>query len=88
MDKKIIKFGDTETKRYKFHQNKGPILINNIVINKIVVSKKLPFSKQDFIYFIGYKDDQQIRPLCIFIPKLSAYRIDFDETECMYFMIK
>ena len=31
---------------------------------------------------------KKIRPSCIFFPKVSAYRIDFDETECMYFMIK
>ena len=28
------------------------------------------------------------RPLCIFFPKLNAYRMHLDETECMYFMIK
>ena len=35
---------------------KNPILINDVDINKIVVSNKLPFGKQDFKYFIGYKD--------------------------------
>ena len=25
------------------------------------------------------------RSLCIFFPKISAYRRDFDETECMLF---
>ena len=48
MDKKIIKFDDTEIEEYKFHQNKSPISINNIDINKIVVSNKLRFCKQDF----------------------------------------
>ena len=47
---------DTEIKKYQFHQNKNPISINDIDINKIVVSNKLPFGKQDFKYFIGYKD--------------------------------
>ena len=31
---------------------------------------------------------KKIRPLCIFFPKVSAYKIDFDETEFMFFMIK
>ena len=31
---------------------------------------------------------KKIRLLCTFFPKGSAYRIDFDEAECMYFMIK
>ena len=59
MDKKIIKFNDTEIKKCKLHQNISPILINDRDINKIVVSNKLPFGKQDFIYFIGYKDDKK-----------------------------
>ena len=63
-------------------------MINNIDINKIVVSNKFPFGKQDFIYFIDYNNDWNIRHFCIFFPKVSAYRIDFDETECMYSMIK
>ena len=53
-----------------------------------MVSNKLPFGKQDFRYFTGYKDDKKTRSLCIFFPKVSAYRTDFDETECIYFMIK
>ena len=67
MGKKIIKFNDTEIKKYKFHQHTSPILINNIDINKIVVSNKVPFNKRDFKYFIGYKDAKKIRPLCIFL---------------------
>ena len=40
-------------------------------------SNKLPFGKQDFKYFIDYKDDKKIVPLCIFHPKISIYRRDF-----------
>ena len=39
MDKKIIKFDGNETEEYKFHQHRSPILINDIDINNIVVSK-------------------------------------------------
>ena len=49
------------------------LLINEIDINEIVVSNKLPFGKDDFKHFIGYKDDKKIRPLCIFFPKMSTY---------------
>ena len=38
----------------KFHQNKSPILIIDIDINKIVASYKLPLGKQDFFYFIYF----------------------------------
>ena len=37
MGKKIIKFGDIEIKKQKFHQNKRPVSMKNIDINKIVV---------------------------------------------------
>ena len=52
MDKKSIKFDDTEFSKYKFNQHKSPILINKIDINKIVVSNQVRFCKKGFIYFI------------------------------------
>ena len=85
---KIEKFDDTEIEKYKFHQHKSPILINNIDINKIVVSNKVPFGKQDFKIFIGYKDALKIRPLCLFLPKMSAYRRNFGKNKFMSFLIK
>ena len=64
--------------------------MSNIDINKIVISNKFPFDKQNLKYFIGYKDNKKIRPLCIFFPKTSIYiyRRYSDKTKCMYFMIK
>ena len=44
-------------------------MINEIDINKIVVSNKFPVSKQDFKYFIGCKDNKKIKPLCVFFPE-------------------
>ena len=44
----------------KFHENIIPILMNDIDINKIVAYNKFLFCKQDFIYFIGYKDDKKL----------------------------
>ena len=89
MEKKaIIKFSDIEIEKQKFHQHKSPILINNLNINKILVSKKVSFGKKGFKYFISYKDAKIIRTLCIFFPKMSAYRIDFDETKYLCFLSK
>ena len=87
MDKNIIKFDDTDIEKYKFHQYKRPILIDNIDVNKIVVSNKISFGKNDSKYFICYKDAKKVRPLCL--PKMSAYRRrDLDKTKCMSFLIK
>ena len=89
MEKTIIKFGDIEIKKQTFHQHKRPISIKkNIDIKKIVVSNKVCFGKKGSKYFIGYKDAKKIKPLCIFLPKMSAYRKDFNETKYMSFLTK
>ena len=88
IDKEIIRFGDTEIEKHKFRQYKRPISIKNVDINKTVVSNKVSFGKKGFKYFIGYKDAKKVKPLCRFLPKMSAYRIDFDETEYISFLIK
>ena len=85
---KIIKFGEIEIQKQKFHQHKGPISIQNIDFNKIVVSTKVSFGKKGFKYFIGYKNAKKIKPLCIFLPKMTAYRKDFDETKYISSLIK
>ena len=59
---------------YKFHQYKSSISINVIDINKIIASYKFSFGKQDFKYFLGYKDNKKIRPLCIFFPEMNIYK--------------
>ena len=63
-------------------------MINEIGINKIVVPNKSPFGEQDFKYFIGYKGNKKIKPLCIFFPETNVYRIDLDKTEYMSFLMK
>ena len=62
--------------------------MNVINVNKIILSDKISFVKKDFKYFIGYKVAQKIRPVCIFLPKMNAYRKYFDKTKCMSFLIK
>ena len=59
MNKKVIKFDDTEIEEYEFYQYKSPIWINEIDINKIAISNKFSFGKQDFKYFNGYKDNKK-----------------------------
>ena len=88
MDQKQIKFADTEIEEYRFHQYKSPILINDIDINTIVVSNRFLFGKQGFKCLIGYKDDQEFRPLCTLFPQMNICEIYSEITKCVYFMIK
>ena len=49
----------------------------------MVISNKLPFGKQDFKYFIRYKDPEKNKPLCIFHPGMSIYKRNFYKTRCI-----
>ena len=55
--------------------------MNDIDINKIIVSNELPFGKQAFKYSIGYKDSD----LCIFHAQMIIYKKNFDENRQIYF---
>lgn len=48
---------------------------------------RLLLVKKEFRYVIGLKDTKKMRSLCIFLPKLSAYRKAFVENEYIYFLI-
>ena len=63
----------TEIEEYKFHQYKSPICRDDIDINEIVVSNNFPFGKEDFKFFIGYKDNKEIKLLPSFFPEISIY---------------
>ena len=62
--------------------------MKNTDINKIVVSNKVSYDKKGFEHFIVYKYAKKIRPLCIFLPEMSAYKRDFNETKYVSFLIK
>ena len=87
MNKKVLKFHDIEIEKCEFYQHKKPISIDNS-INRIIVSNEASFVKKEYKYFIGYKNVKAIRPLSIFLPKMSIYRRDFNKTKCMSFLIK
>ena len=59
IEKTIIKFGDIKIKKQKFHLYKRHISIDNIDVNKIVVSNKVSFDENRFKYFICYIDTKK-----------------------------
>ena len=64
--------------------------IDDIDFDKILVSKKEQYSKNNsFIYFIGYNDNDVIRPLCLKLSKMTSYINKFDENKItMSLMVK
>ena len=78
MSKKTLKFDNFEVNKKEFHAYKQPIALDSVFINKIVLSDRFEHSDTGFKYFIGYKDDNIIRPLCIILPQMSGYIKYFD----------
>ena len=75
----------TKKKKNTFYENKTIIIIENIDVNNILVSKKEPYgNKNSFKYFIGYNDNDIIRPLCIKLPQMTGYARKFDENATMW----
>ena len=60
----IIKFGDVEIQKQKFHQHKEPISIKNIDINKVVVSNKVSLVKKHLNILLATKMLKKL-DLCI-----------------------
>ena len=68
-----------------FYKNKKLFKIEEIDINKILVSKKESYgTKNSLKYFIGYNDDV-IMPLCIKLPQMIDYVKHFDSHKTMSF---
>ena len=62
-----------------FYKNKKVDKIDDIDVNNILVSKEEPYgTKNSFKYFIGYNDNDVIRPLCIKLPQMTGYVRKFE----------
>ena len=85
MSGKNVNFGDKEIKKIEFYKNRKVTKIDDIDVNKKLVSKKEPYcTKNSFKYFIGYNDNDFIRPLCI---KLLQNVRKFEDNTTMSFKI-
>ena len=73
MRKKALKFVNVEVNKENIHASKHPVALNLVNVNQMLISDKFEHSDKGFKYFIGYKDDNIIRPLCIILPKMSGY---------------
>ena len=75
-------------KKSNFYKNKKVINIDDIDANKILVSKEEPYGSQNsFKYFIGYNDDDVIRPVCIKLSQMTRYVRKFEGNTTVSFKI-
>ena len=75
MNRKNINFDNKNIKKSDFYnKNKKIFSIDDIDVNKILVSKKEQYGKNNsFIYFIGYNDNDVIRPLYLKLSQMTGF---------------
>ena len=81
MNGKSINFGNKNIKKTDFYnKNKKIFNIDDIDVNKILVSKKEQYGKYNSSkYFVGYNDNDVIRPLYLFISQTTEYINKFEK---------
>ena len=88
MNGKNINFDYKKIYQSDFYKKKKVFQIDDIDVNKILVSKKEPYRTKDALkYFIGYNDNDVIRPLCLRLPRMTGYAKSFNEDAAIPFRV-
>ena len=69
MREKTLKFNNIKINKKEFHKSKQGIDLDSVTTDKIVISDKSKHSEEGYKYFIGYQEDEIIKPLCIILLK-------------------
>ena len=89
MSEKTLKFDNIRVNKKEFHKSKQPINLDLVNVDQIVISDKFKHSDDGFKYFIGYKEGEIVKPLCIILPQMSGYIKYFENGgKNMSFVIK
>ena len=89
LSEKTLKFDNIRVNKTEFHKSKQQIDLNLKNADQIVVSDRFRHSDDCFKYFIGYKENELVKPLCIISPQMSRYIKYFKiGGKYMSFMIK
>ena len=73
MSEKTLKCNNIKVNKKEFHKSKQAIDLDSVTIDKIVVSDKFKHSEEGYRHFIGYKEDEIVKPLCIILPQMNGY---------------
>ena len=89
MSEKTLTFDNVRVNKKEFHNSKQPISLDIVNVDQIVVSHKFKHSDGGFKYFIGYKEGEIVKPLCIILPQMTRYIKYFENGgKNMSFVIK
>ena len=63
-----LKFDNIRVNKKEFRKSKQPINLDLINVDQIVISDKFKHNDDGFKYFIGYKEGEMVKLLCIILP--------------------
>ena len=88
MSGKSINIDDKKVNKSEFYKNKKVTSIDDLDVNKILLSKKEPYDTKNALkYFIGYNENDVIRPLCLRLPKMTDYAKKINENTTIPFRV-
>ena len=89
MSEKTLKFNNIKVKKKELRKSKQAIALDLVDTGKIVVYGRFKHSEEGFKYFIGYQEDEILKPLCIILPQMNGYIKYFENGDKnMSFLIK
>ena len=85
MNSPSVSFDAKKIKKNIFYRSRKPFNVNDIDVNKILISKEAEYgTKNSLKYFIGYIDNNDIiRPLLLKLPQMIGYLKEFDDSMTM-----
>ena len=68
-------FDDTEVSKKEFYESKKAVNLDEVKVDKIVVSSKIKGNNETSKVFIGYRSNitDIVTPLCIILPQMSGW---------------
>ena len=73
MSEKTLKFDNIGLDKEELHKSKRPIGLVSVNVDQIAISEIFKHSDDGFKCFIGQKEDEIVKPLCIILPQMSGY---------------
>ena len=71
MNEETLKLDNIRVNKDEFHKSKQSINLDLVNVYQTAVSGKFKYSY--FKYFIGYKEGDIVKPLCIILPQVTGY---------------
>ena len=73
MSEITLNFDNIRVNKKEFCKSKQPIDLMSVNVDQIIVSDKFKHNEESCKYFIGYQEDEIVKPLCIILPQMSGY---------------